>query len=748
MSLKTTLDSVRTRLTNLEAGAYSGIHVSARPNLTAFIASPDISPVNPGEAVLFTDGSVYSLKLGGNQTVQSDYILVQDPTGTFLMNLGSGTGSVVATVNSDGTVSRTGMDFLTSSTWSFTQSPAPTTRLNAALSVRNFYTNVEAIPPPTNTVLGFQPWWSDTFHIGSPTGMVGSFVGGFTIKGWNDSSTGHDIHNVAFNEGDLWINNSQNSDTTWANNWRQAAMFSSLTQGQTDGTVDVVLSIRTGGKLNLIRSTDVNPINWLPAYSRAGIASLPINSVLSQSNEAVTLLDARLNAKGGVTLVGDTGGTPGWGAPVSFTPGEFFVQFVVRPRWDNRGKSILFATSDGTNNVAFAFGAIAGGTDLSQPANLAVYDFTSNVEYLAPTGKSLQQCIDAGLGIVAIHRDASGNYSDYFNGTALTWPATPPARLGPITRMLGGVFGGFGQFQGDVVSGKVLNFMPTASEKASMQKGEASGRMLYAGSNHYSGSNLQLVNGTGSVTSATPTSCTYSNGSGYVGPDLTVTGKPVKAGQIVRIVATITYSGASPLDTAKAVVSFTDPSDGGLFYPTSVVGNVHTWLLPAQASHAAIQPVLVVYGQSGTVASISGYTVDYLGTVADYRPENVTQATNSWIDVYGNDLLPPVGATALNPVQAYRRTSTMQLFGTSVPGLASTSLNELDTTLVPLDDAGKAFNGTSPVAISGMTAGLATNVSIRRTLPTSGGAIVTLVNMNGSDESCGSPQLTVTQTIL
>src|SRR5574343_503000 len=82
-SLSEALNTLVGRLALMEAGAYDSIKVSERADLDAFIASPDVD-VQAGDGVLFTDGSVCSLKDGGELATKAHWIVVRDANGTYV----------------------------------------------------------------------------------------------------------------------------------------------------------------------------------------------------------------------------------------------------------------------------------------------------------------------------------------------------------------------------------------------------------------------------------------------------------------------------------------------------------------------------------------------------------------------------------------------------------------------------------------------------------------------------------------
>lgn len=93
-----------------------------------------------------------------------------------------------------------------------------------------------------------------------------------------------------------------------------------------------------------------------------------------------------------------------------------------------------------------------------------------------------------------------------------------------------------------------------------------------------------------------------------------------------------------------------------------------------------------------TVSNAVNYTVSAvvfseIGTVADYRPENVLRS-GKWPDASGNcfDLTPGAGITALDPIEAHTRTFAGTITA-SLPGLGAGGFNEVTPIVASADPA-------------------------------------------------------------
>lgn len=389
-----------------------------------------------------------------------------------------------------------------------------------------------------------------------------------------------------------------------------------------------------------------------------------IDTNFALPGEAVDGADIRVNATGGMRLSGNTGANAGYGAATSIAIADFDVTFVVTPRWTDMRNRQLFTQEAGGDHLAFEFGNDAGSTDMSQGAYVIWY--RAGVVCSAYTGYTLQQLKDRGPCVVRFTRDGAGNVTPRLNGVALTWNVTPTPYLGDVIRMFGGIAGGYGQFEGDVLRSHIANFEMTADEAAGAAKGESRGRLAQRG---HSVNNTAFPSGTSS-------GFTVSSGA-----EASSFGANDPIGSKVRIRFSTTSSVRLRLtDAANLILSA--PEVNGL------TGDVD---ITITATAAAAGGVLIDTFVGST--TVSGFSAVFEGTVADHRPENCT-SLNRWLEASGNNyhLLPVGGAKALNPQVPRERIARFRidLAGAVAAGAAGP--------LYTLTDSGAGVLTVTPIA--------------------------------------------------
>lgn len=169
---------------------------------------------------------------------------------------------------------------------------------------------------------------------------------------------------------------------------------------------------------------------------------------------------------GGMSLIGNSGGAGSFGHQSEIYVGKnFSVAMLVTPRWQQCAMQALMWAHDGTNHLILNFGSnfISGAADL--PIFLSVSFDNSSGRTQIENRLSGDLVNKPCMIILSV---SNGVPSLFFNGTKLNYQ-TPPATFSELTiyRMFGGIYSGYGQFDGVVHEAKVYSFPITADQARS-----------------------------------------------------------------------------------------------------------------------------------------------------------------------------------------------------------------------------------------------------------------------------------------
>jgi hypothetical protein len=386
--------------------------------------------------------------------------------------------------------------------------------------------------------------------------------------------------------------------------------LASLDAGNSDGW--------TSGKL-------INVGNLWDDPEGAGVLIHPEGSIevqgpnvySAQGNQVVTAKDLRVNATGGMRYTASTDGTNVFAVG---TDGVFDAVWVGVP---TAGTFLNFVnTSGGRNGVAITGGMVRIVYDNAEVGSSIAVPTTPSVYRLKDDGTTYSLSVN-GVGVSSQGSDLKAAFS------------RPDGWITPFT--------------GECRLRRFTNFALTTDEAEGAAKGESRGRLAYRGEsekNILPWVDTGGYDGAATFSSADGTTFTYVTGTpGNFFPIQAVGagGVPiqVEAGAPIRVTGNM--AGTTGLNLCVF-------EGGNLNLPAFVAG-----VTPGAIAQEFVAPVAGIvgfYNPSGNTASVtaSALSVDLLGTVASYEPQNCT-SLNRWLDSSLNNyhLLPVGGAKALNP---------------------------------------------------------------------------------------------------
>lgn len=198
----------------------------------------------------------------------------------------------------------------------------------------------------------------------------------------------------------------------------------------------------------------------------AGLVKQLTGPGIAPADTSVRGDDIRLGARGGVRLAGDPGALPGHGRAVSYSLGSEFTLLFDLIAAGAGSNYALGAIFNGTDEYSLNFGSIGGDAKLTVDRNGAHPGGATGLPWAGFIGR---RCV---LAFVY----STDGWKFYLAGTELTvslGPGTLPVGSSwTISRLLGGLAGGYGQFEGNVLDFRAFNAALTADEIIAVAKGE------------------------------------------------------------------------------------------------------------------------------------------------------------------------------------------------------------------------------------------------------------------------------------
>lgn len=195
-----------------------------------------------------------------------------------------------------------------------------------------------------------------------------------------------------------------------------------------------------------------------------GNGTAAANGAYAGGDQLVVGSDPRMGLRGGVTLAGESGANPGNGSPTAIPVGDFTMIVDVIPSFGPGLATGIFGATSGAFNMGFGH-----ESGLATHAKVWVDPTVGNF-FGASTGIICSDLIGRRC-TVAFERIA-GVWGVWFNNVKLTISGTIANDTSPfVDRLLGGSFGGFGQFPGFIKNIWILGQVLTPAQHSAVASG-------------------------------------------------------------------------------------------------------------------------------------------------------------------------------------------------------------------------------------------------------------------------------------
>lgn len=401
----------------------------------------------------------------------------------------------------------------------------------------------------------------------------------------------------------------------------------------------------------------------------AAVLSKSVRVDVPQSHTPAEQAQGRANLgigqPGGVALAGDAGAAAGFGYPSSIPLSPEFEVIVScrRNPVDARRRAVVAFTHSG-GQATLSFGHPFGGSE-------EVYVGISDIYDLPAIPLS-----DNSIKTIGFGRDAVGWFV-WCNGQLTRITGLTTEIPVSVDRVCGGVFGGYGQFCGDVKAVRIVNRPLSGSERAAVMREEWPAALAHRGVELTTTGWSAAYDYVLSSVTANGFTCAYAGASfSFASPSAPMIPSMFRANRPLRITCDVTLNSGSASNLPGMALFNGESFQANTPLPL-VVGRNELLVPdgPGTDTYLIFSNHPGVWGNSGACNyTVSNIRMEELGTVARHEPDQVT-SIGSWFDSSGNGrhLVPTGnnrGVTPLNP-QPKRTRHMRWLLNFAAPGTAT-----------------------------------------------------------------------------